>query len=121
MKIYSTKLITNSIDLNNCIDFFLDGLADKTDIETIKNYTQKNVDCTESISIKGYGPNNIAKDDQYLYLASTFATPLLDILKMPLSVRVYKCTACGLELPRDLNSARSIKRLGLESLETEVS
>ena len=41
--------------------------------------------------------------------------------KMPLSARVYKCSACGLELPRDLNSARSIKRLGLESLETEVS
>lgn len=63
--------------------FFLDGLANKTDIEIIKNYAQKNVDCTESIRIKGYGPNNIAKDDQYLYLASLSATPLLDILKMP--------------------------------------
>ena len=36
--------------------------------------------------------------------------------KMPLSVRVYKCPSCGLELSRDVNAARNIKRLGLESL-----
>ena len=41
--------------------------------------------------------------------------------KMPLSVRIYKCPACGLELPRDVNSGRTIKRLGLKSLETQVS
>ena len=35
--------------------------------------------------------------------------------KMPLSVRVYKCPSCGLELSRDVNAARNIKRLGLES------
>ena len=51
--------------------------------KTNKELRPKNIDCTESIIIKGYGPNNIAKDDQYLYLASLSATPLLDILKMP--------------------------------------
>ena len=35
--------------------------------------------------------------------------------KMPLSVRVYKCPGCGLELSRDVNAARNIKSLGLES------
>ena len=41
--------------------------------------------------------------------------------KMPLSVRIYKCPACGLELPRDVNAGRTIKRLGLKSLETKIS
>lgn len=36
--------------------------------------------------------------------------------KMPLSIRIYRCHQCGLELSRDVNAARNIKRLGLESL-----
>ena len=35
---------------------------------------------------------------------------------MPLSERVYRCPCCGLEIDRDLNAARNILRLGLESL-----
>lgn len=36
--------------------------------------------------------------------------------KMPLSVREYRCPRCGLVLNRDVNAARNIKRLGMESL-----
>jgi putative transposase len=36
--------------------------------------------------------------------------------KMPLDERVYRCPCCGLVLDRDVNAARNILRLGLESL-----
>jgi putative transposase len=36
--------------------------------------------------------------------------------KMPLVVRTYVCPNCGLVLSRDVNAARNIERLGLESL-----
>jgi putative transposase len=35
---------------------------------------------------------------------------------MPLSARVYRCPCCSLVLDRDLNAARNILRLGLQSL-----
>lgn len=36
--------------------------------------------------------------------------------EMPPKVRVYKCPKCGLELHRDINAARNILRLGMQSL-----
>jgi putative transposase len=35
--------------------------------------------------------------------------------QMPLSMRVYRCPCCQLELSRDVNAARNIVRLGLQS------
>jgi putative transposase len=37
------------------------------------------------------------------------------IVKKDLTVRVHKCPYCGLELPRDVNSAKSIKDLAWRS------
>lgn len=36
--------------------------------------------------------------------------------EMPLEERTFHCRRCGLILPRDVNAARNIERLGLESL-----
>ena len=38
------------------------------------------------------------------------------IQSIPLSNRVFACSCCGLEIDRDLNAARNILRLGLQSL-----
>ncbi len=35
---------------------------------------------------------------------------------LPLSCRVFRCTACGLELDRDLNAAKNLARYGLAAL-----
>lgn len=39
------------------------------------------------------------------------------IVKKELSVRIHKCPHCGLVMDRDLNAAKNILRLGLQSLE----
>jgi len=39
--------------------------------------------------------------------------------KMPLSERVYQCPCCHLTLSRDVNAARNIRRLGLQSFGEE--
>jgi len=39
------------------------------------------------------------------------------LVKKELSVRVHKCPHCGLVMDRDLNAAKNILRLGLQSLE----
>jgi putative transposase len=36
---------------------------------------------------------------------------------MPLSDRIFRCPCCHLVLPRDVNAARNILRLGLQSLQ----
>mgnify|MGYP000106112727 CR=1 FL=1 len=36
--------------------------------------------------------------------------------RLPLSCRVFRCAACGLELDRDLNSARNLEHYGLATL-----
>jgi len=36
--------------------------------------------------------------------------------KMPSHIRIYRCPKCGLELHRDVNAARNIFRLGMQSL-----
>ncbi|WP_376791187.1 zinc ribbon domain-containing protein, partial [Thermoflexus sp.] len=33
--------------------------------------------------------------------------------KMPLSVRVFRCARCGLEIDRDLNAALNLRQYGL--------
>ena len=35
---------------------------------------------------------------------------------MPLSERVYHCPCCSLSIDRDLNAAKNIKALGLQSV-----
>ncbi|MFZ8812642.1 MAG: zinc ribbon domain-containing protein, partial [Thermus aquaticus] len=36
--------------------------------------------------------------------------------KMPLSQRVFRCEACGLEMDRDLNAAINLRKYGLAHL-----
>lgn len=43
-----------------------------------------------------------------------------DIVKKELWMRVHKCSKCGLELDRDLNSAKEILRLGLQKIPQEL-
>ncbi|WP_286877770.1 zinc ribbon domain-containing protein, partial [Methanosaeta sp. UBA458] len=38
------------------------------------------------------------------------------IVKKDLSVRVHSCPYCGLSMDRDLNAAKNILRLGLQSV-----
>jgi putative transposase len=42
-----------------------------------------------------------------------------NIQKIPLWVRTYKCSSCGFEIDRDLNSAINIKNIGLERANVE--
>jgi putative transposase len=41
--------------------------------------------------------------------------------KMPLSERIYNCPCCGLRTDRDLNAAKNILRLGMQSLSPDLS
>jgi putative transposase len=38
------------------------------------------------------------------------------VLRLPLSQRVFRCGACGLEVDRDLNAALNLRRYGLAAL-----
>jgi len=41
--------------------------------------------------------------------------------KLTLADRIYKCPCCGLHIDRDLNAAKNILRLGMQSLKPDLS